>query len=97
MAKPEYKDENPTGQPASEEVATAIGEANGIYDRNPKVARVAREKSKKKQVIVLERGYYGERIREEGEIFEVPVAEKADWFEDVKSSGKITNADEELV
>lgn len=68
----------------------------GIFDPNPVKAKIAREKSKKKQVIALERGYYDVMLREEGDIFSVPVDEKADWFEDYKGA-KGGNADEELV
>lgn len=68
----------------------------GIHDSNPLKAKIARQQSKKKQVIALAMGYYGDRLREEGEIFEVPVDEKAEWFEDYKGA-KGGTADEELV
>lgn len=76
------------------EVAAPKG--TGIFDPNPVKSKIAREKSKKKQVIALERGYYGDRLREEGDVFEAPVDEKADWFEDYKGN-KGGNPDEELV
>lgn len=70
---------------------------DGIYDPNPKKAKLARDRSDTKQVIALERGYYGVELKEEGAIFYVPVDEVADWFEDVKGGKTITNAEDELV
>lgn len=75
-------------------VAKPVG--TGIHDPNAMKAKIAREKSQKKQVIALATGYYGERLREEGDIFEVPVDEKGGWFENYKGKAG-TPAGEELV
>jgi|688.fasta_scaffold08511_7 hypothetical protein len=52
----------------------------GIYATNPVVAKMAREQSPKKRVVALTAGYYGEQLREEGDIFEVPEDEVSSWF-----------------
>lgn len=70
---------------------------DGIYHANPAKAKLARDKSKTKQVIALERGFYGVSLIEEGTIFEVPADEKAPWFEDVKGGKAVANAEDELV
>lgn len=85
---------------ALKNVNTSGGEikpvGTGIHDPNPMKAKIAREKSEKKQVIALAMGYYGERLREEGDVFEVPVDEKGSWFENYKGKAGGT-AGEELV
>lgn len=69
----------------------------GIRDANAKKAKLARDRAKKKQVIAIERGYYGEIVREAGDVFDVCEGETATWFEDKKSNKRINSAEDDLV